>query len=128
MERLRWSPLGMPFWGMGRGSLVGAVDQEKVGRVSKIFYGLDHGFEGGLQDVDPVDFGRFDPADPHGRRHRQDFLADSSFPLGGGEKLGVPDSRELDMARQNHRSSHNRPGQRAAAHLVDPRNQLKPRR
>ena len=106
--------------GLGHGLV--AVHQQKAGPALEAGHGAAHGFEGGLQDVDAVDGGGPDHAQPPG----QGALADQGrqmFPLGGAQGLGIREARQVVFFRQDDGRRHDGTGQTAAARLIDARHE-----
>jgi len=76
-------PLGNGLLGKGQAEKMDAVDQKKIREKGKFVYSQFHGFQGCLEDVQPVDL--LDLNNPDG--HRRSFLQEKGkyfFSFSGG--------------------------------------------
>jgi len=110
---------GNPFMGYVQRQAVRAVDEEKVREESKVLHRQDHGPKGGLEDIDPVDFGGFYTACSHIQGAFEDLPA-AAFAPGSIEFFRIPDPGQYGIFGQNDCSGHYRAGQRTPPDFVDP--------
>jgi hypothetical protein len=105
----------------GEGMHGKAVDQNVIGRRGEERNGLAHGLVGGAQDIEAVDFFRFEdchaPADVSALHELRVKVLAHFF----GELLGVVQSPEAELLRQDHRRGDDRASEWAASGFINSR-------